>query len=124
MYRYIILLLALIHGSATAHEFTPTYPSMQQSYVQGILYTTMTLFNVRDDVEYYELGVFDKDWGKVPFATANKLLSIKHLEKIDVDIFIRNIDINRAVYICSKSKILVQGESKTSLESRICSKIK
>ena len=84
----------------------------------------MTLFNARDDVEYYQFGVFDAEWNKVPFAMQNKIMKFKHLEKKNVDIFIREKDRKDAVYICSKSKLIVDGGSKTSIISRICSKIK
>lgn len=122
MYRYLILLLGL-SGYASAHEFTPTYPKLKQSYVQGVLYTTMTLFNKRSDIQYYELGVFDAEWNKVPFAVQDTIMQIKHLETKEIDIYIREKDKDEAVYICSKSKLVVEGKSKTSLSSRICSKI-
>ena len=51
-------------------------------------------------------------------------MRFKHLEKKKVDIYIREKDSKDAVYICSKSKLLVDGGSKTSIISRICSKIK
>jgi len=114
----------LMSGSAMAHEFTPTYPKLRQSYVEGVLVATMTLFNLRKDVTYYETGVFDKDWKNVPFATDNKLVFIKHLERKKIDVYIRDKDKARALYICSKSKLIVKGASKTSVSTRICSKIK
>ena len=124
MYRYLIILILWASGHVSAHEFTPTYPKLKTSYVEGVLYATMTLFNARDDVEYYEFGVFDAEWNKVPFAIQNKIMRFKHLEKKKVDIYIREKDSKDAVYICSKSKLLVDGGSKTSIISRICSKIK
>lgn len=111
-------------GHASAHEFTPTYPKLNQSYVPGVLYATMTLFNVREDVEYYEMGVYDAEWNPVVFAMQEKLVRIKHLEKKKIDFFIREKDREDAVYICSKSKLIVEGGSRTSVISRICSKIK
>jgi hypothetical protein len=111
-------------GYASAHEFTPTYPKLKNSYVEGVLYTTMTLFNMRKDVEYYEFGVFNAEWEKVPFAMQNKVMRFKHLEKKKVDIYIREKDKEEVVYICSKSKLIVTGNAKTSLSSRICSKVK
>lgn len=84
----------------------------------------MTLFNARKDVAYYELGVFDGNWGKVPFAVESKVMNIKHLEKKKIDVYIREKDKDQVVYICSKSKLLVQGGAKTSIESRVCSKLK
>ena len=123
MYRYLILLLVM-SGYASAHEFTPTYPKLKNSYVEGVLYTTMTLFNMRKDVEYYEFGVFNAEWEKVPFAMQNKVMRFKHLEKKKIDIYIREKDKEEVVYICSKSKLIVTGSEKTSISSRICSKVK
>ena len=111
-------------GHASAHEFTPTYPELKPSYVAGGLSAKMTLFNLRTDVEYYEFGVFDAEWNKVPFAMQNKIMKFKHLDKKTVEIYIREKDREDAVYICSKSKLLVDGGSKTSVSTRICSKIK
>ena len=111
-------------GYASAHEFTPTYPKLKQSYVEGILYTTMTLFNARKDVQYYEMGVFDEEWNKVPFSVVEPIMFIKHLERKEIEVYIREKDRDRALYICSKSKLIVEGASKTSLATRICSKIK
>jgi len=111
-------------GYASAHEFTPTYPKLKNSYVEGVLYTTMTLFNMRKDVEYYEFGVFNAEWEKVPFAMQQKVMRFKHLEKKKVDIYIREKDKEEVVFICSKSKLVVTGTAKTSVSSRICSKVK
>ena len=125
MYRYLVLVILLLYGHSTsAHEFTPTYPDLKQSYMAGVLFSTMTLFNLRKDVTYYEIGVFDENWEKVPFAVQEKLLSVNYLEKVKVDVFIRSKDRKRAVYVCSKSKLLIEGTERTSLESRICSKFK
>ena len=124
MHRYLIILVFWISGYASAHEFTPTYPKLKQSYVEGILYTTMSLFNARKDVKYYEMGVFDKDWNKVPFSVVEPIMFIKHLERKKIDVYIREKDKDRALYICSKSKLIVVGGSKTSIATRICSKIK
>ena len=123
MHRYLILLLVM-SGYTSAHEFTPTYPKLKNSYVEGVLYTTMTLFNMRKDVEYYEFGVFNAEWEKVPFAMQQKVMRFKHLEKKKVDIYIREKDKEEVVYICSKSKLVVTGTAKTSVSSRICSKVK
>ena len=124
MYRYLIIAMMLMSGYASAHEFTPTYPKLKTSYVANVLYATMTLFNKRSDVEYYEIGVFNADWNPVPFAVQDKIIRIKHLEKKKIDIYISEKDRKDAVYICSKSKLIVTGGSRTSISSRICSKIK
>jgi len=83
----------------------------------------MILFNTRKDVNYYSVGVFDENWEVVPFATESKLISVKHLQRKKIDIYIRERDKKRARYICSESKIQVSGGGKTSIVSRICSKI-
>lgn len=126
--RYIMLILLLgICGlkNVSAHEFLPTYPRLTLSYVPGILQTQMELFNRREDIQYYEYSVWSKDFeSKVPFATNEKIQRIGYLEKKVIDIYIRAKDKDRAVYICSKSKMLKQDVSRTTMASRICSKIK
>jgi hypothetical protein len=84
----------------------------------------MELFNSRQDVQYYELGVFDADMNSVPFAATERIVQVKYLDRKSIDIYIREQDRSRVVYICSKSKLL-KGEGTASLvASRICSKIK
>ena len=107
-----------------AHQFTPTYPKLDRAYVPGLMKTEMTLFNLRKDAEYYEIGVFDKDWNKVPFATQAKIIYVKHLKTKKFDVFIRDKDISKALYVCTKSKLIVNGSAITSISSRICSKFK
>lgn len=113
-----------LSGLVSAHQFTPTYPKLTPSFVEGLVSTQMTLFNKRSDVEYYELSVFDKDWNEVPFATTKKIIEIQYLETKQIDIYIRNADKERAVYICSRSKLKAKSETSTLIASRICSKIK
>lgn len=126
MHRYLILLLIWISGYASAHEFTPTYPKMKASYIQGLATTEMSLFNARRDVEWYKVGVYGEDWKIVPYATnANdNLFRVKHLERKKVKVYLREQDLEHAVYICTKSMLIVTGSSRTSVASRICSKIK
>ena len=52
----------IVSSYSYAHEFTPTYPIFEPSHVEGILQTRMRLFNKRNDVEYYELDVYDDKW--------------------------------------------------------------
>jgi len=103
---------------------TPTYPELRPSYVDGLYSLTMKLFNRRDDVIYYEIGVFDKDWKSLPFASQDKLLKIEYLERKDFDIYIRSDDYETVEYICTTSKILKSDIGKAAVMSRICSKIK
>lgn len=108
-----------------AHQFTPAYPKLAPSYVAKIWKADMNLLNMRQDVEYFEFGVFDKDWESVPFAlSGDRIVRIKYLERKDIRVFIRQEDADKVTYICSKSKILA-GQTKqiTSISSRICSKV-
>lgn len=119
MYRYLIALL--VCWSAQSHEFTPTYPKLYQSYVPGVLVVDMQLFNKRQDVDYYELSVLDKDLQSVPFAAATKILNISYLQKKKFSVYIRQQDKAKALYVCSKSKFTkVKG---SAVSSKICSKI-
>ena len=122
--KYIIFVFVFLASHLTADEMTPTYPVFSQSYVSGLSKTSIKIFNRRSDVNYYEVGVFDDKWEKVPFVTASNLLFVTYLESKTIDIYIRNEDKNRVGFICTKSK-LVKGKVKsTGVSSRICSRIK
>lgn len=130
MYRSIILksLIALLSGvlsvSAMAHEWTPTYPKLSMSHIENVWTTRMKLFNSRNGIDYYDVSVFDQEWNAVPFAVLMNPMSVKYLETKYIDIYIRDKDKSRAVYICSKSKLYAVDTTKPMLFSRICSKIK
>lgn len=130
MYRSIILksLIALLSGvlsvSAMAHEWTPTYPKLSMSHIENVWTTRMKLFNSRNGIDYYDVSVFDQEWNAVPFAVLMNPMSVKYLETKYIDIYIRDKDKSRAVYICSKSKLYAIDTTKPMLFSRICSKIK
>ena len=73
--RFALLLLALLSAhKAVSHEMLPSHPVLSVSYVSGVLKTQMHLFNKRQDVEYYEVGVFDEDWNPVPFVTGYRII--------------------------------------------------
>ncbi len=117
-------MMLFIGGSAMAHQWTPTYPKMIPSFVEGIYSTRLRLFNGRNDVSYYEFQVLDKDMNKVRFATPQRILPVKYLQSVEVEVYIREAEIKQAVYICSRSKLLAGTEAATVVSSRICSKIK
>lgn len=119
-----MVLLLLCSGYASAHQWTPTYPVLESSYVPDVLVTTMELVNSRKEVSYYQIEVFDANFVSVPFATSSKIVHLPYLARKNIDIFIRQKDRTNAVYICSRSKLLAQGSAITSISSRICSKIK
>jgi hypothetical protein len=112
MYRTVILLVALLGGYASAHQFTPTYPQLLNTYVEGVKVVNMTIFNSRKEISWYSLNVYDKDWNSLAFASSSKLINLEHLERKDIEIFIQNKDKDIVV----KSPAIIM--------SRICSKIK
>lgn len=114
----------MFYSQASAHEMTPTYFELTPSYVDNVLKTTIEIFNRREDVKYYEIDVYDKDWNPIPFVTINKIIEIKYLAKESIDIYIRKSDRDEVTYICTLSKFLKGNETKTNVASRICSKIK
>lgn len=120
----MFLVLALGGKQAWTHEFTPAYPTLEQSYMDGILVTKMLIFNRREDINYYELSVFDSEWNPIPFAATDKIVEVKYLQRKFIEIYIREKDRSRVVYICSKSKLPSDGDKITMVSSRICSKIK
>lgn len=127
MYRSIILtaiLSGVLSVSAMAHEWTPTYPKLSMSHIENVWTTRMKLFNSRNGIDYYDVSVFDQEWNAVPFAVLMNPMSVKYLETKYIDIYIRDKDKSRAVYICSKSKLYAVDTTKPMLFSRICSKIK
>ena len=62
---------------AIAHEMTPTYPKLEPSHLDGVYKTTMEMFNKREDVSYYEIGVFDKDKNPIPFVSSYKIIKME-----------------------------------------------
>ena len=110
--------------TADAHQWTPTYPEWHESYMTGIVQTRMKLFNTRRDVDYYEVQVLDVNMKELDFATTDRIVHAPYLKRKSIDIYIRRTDIDRAVYICSISKLLVEGNTGASVSSRICSKVK
>lgn len=122
--RYIMLWLVLLSGQVHAHQWTPTYPELTFSYVEGILKVRMELFNSRKDVSHFEFSVFDKDWNPVKFATSERIMRIDYLVRKSIDIYIREEDKYKATYVCSRSKTITEKEEVAIVTSRICSKIK
>jgi hypothetical protein len=119
-----LLLLVFLCAPAMGHQFTPTYPEVFPSHLPGISKVTMELFNSRNDISYYTIGVFTTNWQRVPFATSDKVLKIEYLGRKTIDIYIRNTDLSKAVYICSKSRTLVGQKQVAIVSSKICSKLK
>jgi hypothetical protein len=124
MKRFFTAVVAVLMATtAQAHEWTPTYPKFEPSFLDGIVVTNMTLFNKRKDIEYYEISVYDEDWNPVPFATTQKLLNVPYLGQETVSIYIREADCERIEYICTTSKRILEDIESTGINSRICSKV-
>ena len=121
---FIILILVLSCGYASAHQWTPTYPKLKLSHVPGVYTTKMELFNGRKEIRYYSVGVFDKDWKAVKYVSSPSLIRVSHLDRKEVEIYIHKRDKSKAYYVCSKSKILNTVKDQSIVASRICSKIK
>ena len=121
LFGFIGVFLSL---SVSAHEMVPTYPQWKQSAFQDVVQTTMEMFNKRQDVEYYEIGLFDKDWEPIPFVSSYKVFRLQYLGHVKFDVYINKKDKDRAVYICSKSKLRKSDEVRTAISSKICSKFR
>lgn len=123
--RFVIttLLWALTSGLAFAHELTPTYPKLRQSIYDNVLVTNITMFNRREDINYYSIEIWDENWESVPFATSSKVIQLNYLERKNVELFFRISDRPRVKYICTRSKILETNETSV-IASNICSKVK
>ena len=122
MYRALILLLLAL--PVQAHQFTPTYPKLEQSFVPGVNYTKLKLYYKRKDVEFYEISVFDMNWNRVPFAITERVLRVPYLQTKEIEVYLKEKDSAKSLYICSKSKLLKGQGSVPAVASRICSKVK
>ena len=122
MKAFIIIISLILSNVANAHEMVPTYPKLEPSFMDGLHKTTMTMFNKRADVDYYEIGVFDSEWNTIPFVSNYTIFKIPHLSTVSFDIFVRDKDKDIAAYVCSQSKIKKGTRIRTAISSRICSK--
>lgn len=120
----LLLLLFFLSSPAYSHEMTPTYPKLVSSYMEGLATTKITVFNRRQDVEFYEIGVYDSNWKPINFAPQNRTIQVKYLDKVSVDIYMRSKDSKKAMYICTTSKLKKEDVKYTAISSRVCSKIK
>ena len=84
----------------------------------------MSIFNNRKEIEWYSIGVYDKDWNSVAFASTDKLINLSYLERKNIEVYIRTLDADKVAYVCSKSKTLANVKNPSIITSRICSKIK
>jgi len=117
--KFIILLV--VSGSAMAHELTPTYPKLKQSYIPEVLQTKVKMWNARVDVVYYKIEVTDKDWKEVPFITEEKMFKLDYMQRREIEIFLPSD--TSAKYICTRSMLEKGARSRSMISSKVCSKI-
>lgn len=122
--KRLLLSFLLVIGVAHAHEQVPTYPKWERGLYPGVLTTTIEIFNKRNDVEYYEIGVFDKDWNPIYFVADYKIIRLRYLSSASIDVYISKENRDRAEYVCSRSKVKKESENRTAISSRICSRFK
>lgn len=124
MKKLLAIVLAMFCGPALAHEMSPTYVEFNSSYVENVLETNIEIFNRREDVNFYQIEVFDKDWKSIVFVTTTKIVNLKYLEKKSIDVYIKQSDKDSVVYVCTLSRFVKEDVTKTNVSSRICSKVK
>ena len=125
MYRSIICAICAFAQISFAHEMTPTYPEFKPAVMDGIYKTNIQMFNHRDDVQWFEVGVYDAEWNDVSHVSTSGILKVEYLRRASVDIFVTEKDLERVVYICSTS--MLDGSTtnnKAFMASKICSKVK
>tara|TARA_B110000908_G_C10149026_1_gene400444 strand:- start:399 stop:785 length:387 start_codon:yes stop_codon:yes gene_type:complete len=113
-------------GWATAisgHEMTPAYPILKPSHVVGIVKAEMSLFNSREEVQYYQIDLYDLNWKNIPFSTTYRIFKVGYKERKNFVVYIRESDLDEATYLCTTSKIKRRAESATIISSKICSRI-
>ena len=126
MYRSVILFVALciLGGHISAHQFTPTYPVLRKAPIPGVSVLSMSIFNNREEIDWYSINVYDKDWNSIAFASTDKLINLNYLERKNIEVYIRTKDSDKLGYVCSKSKTLASVKNPSIITSRICSKVK
>ena len=123
--KLVIVFLLLSSGYASAHELTPTYVELKQSYVENVLTTSVYLWNGRADVLYYRVNVYDKDMKEVEFfSLPAEIVKLEYTKRKKIDVYMSSLNARKAVYICTRSQILKGLKQKTVVSSKICSKIK
>lgn len=117
-------IISLFAGVLKAHEMTPTYFKFRHSASKQIYQTSLSLFNRREDQQFYQVSVYDKDFNHIPFASKTRLIKLKVHTKQKFTVFIKKEDLDDVVYICTESKTPKGQLESTGITSRICSKRK
>jgi hypothetical protein len=75
-------------------------------------------------VGYYELNVYDENWNRIPFATADRLMQVGYLQTKTFEVYVRDSDIEKIEFICTTSRQLKDDVKSTGITSKICSRVK
>ena len=119
----LIITFMLWAFCASAHEMTPAYPILKPSHVSGVVKVEMSLFNSREEIKYYQIELFDLNWQNIPFSSTYKIITVEYKAHKSFDVYIRKVDLDEAVYLCTTSKVKKTYESSTLISSRICSRL-
>ncbi len=119
----LVVLFLLLSFSTSAHEMTPAYPEVKPSHVTGVVKVEMSLFNSREEIQWYQIELFDLNWTNIPFASSYRIINIGYKERKSFDVYIRKADMDEAVYLCTTSKVRKSSKSRTLISSRICSRL-
>jgi len=119
----LVVLFLLLSFSTSAHEMTPAYPEVKPSHVAGVVKVEMSLFNSREEIQWYQIELFDLNWTNIPFASSYRIINIGYKERKSFDVYIRKADMDEAVYLCTTSKVRKSSKSRTLISSRICSRL-
>ena len=123
MLSRLIVFFLLWSFSTSAHEMTPAYPDVKPSHVAGVVKVEMSLFNSREEIQWYQIELFDLNWTNIPFASSYRIINIGYKERKSFDVYIRKADMDEAVYLCTTSKVRKSSKSRTLISSRICSRL-
>jgi hypothetical protein len=119
----LIVLFLLWSFSTSAHEMTPAYPVVKPSHVAGVVKVEMSLFNSREEIEWYQIELFDLNWTNIPFASSYRIINVGYKERKSFEVYIRKVDMDEAVYLCTTSKVRKTSKSRTLISSKICSRL-
>ena len=122
--RLLPLVLLFLVAPVVAHQWTPTYFAWRPAHVDGVLTSSLMLWNNRAEIEYYEIQVLDGNMMPVRFVTNSAVIQVPYRKRKTVNVYINAKDRDRAVYVCSRSRSISDNTSRTTISSRICSKAK
>lgn len=121
--KWLTSAFVLMSTAVAAHEMTPAYPKLHPSSVPQILQADLSLFNARDDVEYFAIEVFNGDWQPIAFASAQRVMHVPSGARKAFEVYIKQDDASRVVYVCTTSMLRAGQEDNAIVSSRICSRL-